>query len=175
VIRGGLYEGALRKMCLSAKRPRGEELAAALGALLWDAQQEAFAKSSADLVVPVPHHWSECLGRWRPAPVMLADVLARRLRVDLGTSILAKVRRTRRQSSLPSSRRRANVRGAFRVPRRRRRDLEGRRVLLVDDVLTTGATADEASRMLLENGAASVVASVVARRLARTPEPPLSG
>jgi predicted amidophosphoribosyltransferase len=67
----------------------------------------------------------------------------------------------RRQSSLTPPERRRNVRGAFRASRRA--SLAGQRILLVDDVMTTGATAHEGSRALLEAGAASVYIATVAR------------
>jgi predicted amidophosphoribosyltransferase len=99
----------------------------------------------------------------------MAAVLSRRLRVDLATHILAKVRRTEKQFMLPPSRRRTNLKGAFHVPRRFHSDVEGRRILLVDDVLTTGATADEAARALLAAGASAVAVTVIARGLGKKP------
>jgi predicted amidophosphoribosyltransferase len=165
VIRLGIYDGDLREMCLKAKGHGGEETAAALGHLLWQREADELQQARPEIVVPVPHHWTDRL-RWAvPPSETIAAVLGRGLRVDLGTSILAKVRRTPKQSGLPSSRRRVNLKGAFRVPRRLQSNVDGRRVLLVDDILTTGATADEAARMLRKAGASFVAAAVVARGL----------
>ena len=100
--------------------------------------------------------------RWPPC-------CARRLRVELATHILAKIRWTTRQVKLPPSRRRTNLKGAFHVPRRFHSDVDERRILLVDDVLTTGATADEAARALLAAGACSVAVTVIARGLGKKP------
>lgn len=165
VVRLGIYRSVLRQMCLAAKRPNSEEVAAALADLLWQREEPALRDVRAELVIPIPHHWSEKTRRSCDAPETLGAVLARRLRVNLATHILSKTRRTDKQSELPPSRRRTNLKGAFHVPRRFHSDLEGRRILLVDDVLTTGATADEASRALLAATASSIVVTVIARAL----------
>ena len=144
VIRLGVYEGRLREMCLAAKRPGCEELAAATR------RNPVCRRRTGPLGGPgggdcsVPHHWSEAFLGPPKTPETLASVLSRRLRVRMATSILAKSRRTLKQASLPSTRRRVNLRTAFRVPGRFASQVAGRRILLVDDVLTTGATADKA-------------------------------
>jgi ComF family protein len=169
VIRLGVYENELRVMCLAAKRPGGEELAAALAETLWTEEGLTLLSAQPDLIVPVPHHWRESLLSAPKVPETLASVLSSRLRVRWSTSILAKVRRTSKQSGLPSGRRRVNLRKAFRVPPRFAAHVAGRRILLVDDVLTTGATADEAARALLDAGAASVRVAVIARSIGLRP------
>src|ERR1700733_3658602 len=163
VIRLGVYEGRLREMCLAAKRPGCEELAAALAETLFVEEGLDLLAAQAEAIVPVPHHWSEAFLGPPKTPETLASVLSRRLRGRMATSILAKSRRTLKQSSLPSTRRRVNLRTAFRVPGRFASQVAGRRILLVDDVLTPGATADEAARALLDAGAASVRVAVIAR------------
>jgi predicted amidophosphoribosyltransferase len=169
VIRLGVYEGDLRTMCLAAKRPGGEELAAALGETLWAEEGLTLLSAQPDLVVPVPHHWMESFLRGPKLPETLASVLSSRLRVLMATSILAKVRKTLKQSGLPSGRRRVNLRNAFDVPSRLAPHIAGRRILLVDDVLTTGATADEAAQALLEANAACVRVAVIARGIGMRP------
>ncbi len=169
VVRLGVYKSLLRQLCRRAKQAGGLEHAAALSELLWEREAEALRGARPDVVVPVPHHWVE---NWQPTPhasETIATVLARHLRAELGTHILAKVRRTPKQSGLPPSRRRLNLRGAFHVPRRARSRVADRRILLVDDILTTGATANEAARALVNAGAASVVVAVVARGLGAKP------
>ena len=125
---------------------------------------------SADLVVPVPLHPWRRLRRGYNQAELVARPLAALLALPYAGA-LARRRPTRTQARLPRHRRRANVEGAFRVRRRHRRRLAGRRVLLVDDVATTGATLDAAARALRRAGAASVVAVAVAR----TPLPALTG
>lgn len=167
VIALGNYRSALRTMCLAAKRPRKEELGAALAGFLWQQEETAIAGLRSELIIPVPHFWRET---WRTTPPLtdtLAAVLSRRLRVPLAAHILRKIRRTDKQSALPPGRRRTNLKGAFHVARLFRSDLDGRRILLVDDVLTTGATANESARALLAAGASSVAVTVLARGLGK--------
>lgn len=93
--------------------------------------------------------------------------LARRLGPEADPALLLRVRDTAHQVDLPLAQRAGNVRGAFAVEPLRRREVEGREITLVDDVLTTGATAAEMARTLLAAGAARVQLWV----LARTPSP----
>ncbi len=119
------------------------------------------------LVLPVP------LGpqRLRERGYNQAWELARRVAAEFDCRadprLLLRVRDAPHQLALPAERRAANVRGAFAVEPLRRAELAGRTIALVDDVMTTGATAGEAARVLLEAGAASVQVWV----LARTPAP----
>lgn len=169
VIGLGDYHTDLRNMCLGAKKPGSEELAAALARCLWQHEETALRAVNADIVVPVPHHWMENWRRTPHAPETLAAVLSRQLRVKLSRHILAKNRRTDKQSELPPTRRRTNQKGAFRVRRRFHSALRGRRILLVDDVLTTGATAEAAARTLCEAQASFVAVAVIARALGKKP------
>ena len=105
-------------------------------------------------------HWLRRLGRGFDHARAIAAGLARELRLPLGRE-LVRVRNTLPQVHLPVSRRSANVRGAFAV--RRGADVDGAGVLLVDDVTTTGATVNEAARVLLAAGAREVVVAVLAK------------
>ena len=160
VVRLGLYEDELRAACIRSKEPGGEALAAALARLLWETRRNDLEAIQADLIVPVPHHWLKRLFRPHNSAETIARVLARCLKVPYGGHILAKVRWTPDQSSLPSQRRRMNLRGAFRVGRSSR--VAGKTVLLVDDILTTGTTADQCARALRQAQARRVVVAVVA-------------
>ncbi|MCH7988719.1 MAG: ComF family protein, partial [Planctomycetes bacterium] len=117
------------------------------------------------LVVPIPQYWTRRFQRSHNPAETQGRVLAHRLQVEFHTHILTKVRMTPVQSSLTASQRRTNLRGAFRV--RRASELKGRSVLLVDDVFTTGTTANEASKVLRTAGAERVVVAVSARGLGR--------
>ncbi|MEO9593793.1 ComF family protein, partial [Rhodopirellula bahusiensis] len=94
----------------------------------------------------------------------LASRFAREMNFWFG-SLLETTRSVQKQALLDDEARRENVRGAFRVRRRWKKRVSGRNVLLVDDVMTTGATADEISRVLLDAGAARVDLLVVARAI----------
>lgn len=115
------------------------------------------------LVLPVPLAASRLRERGYNQAWELARRVAWRRRLAADALLLVRRRETPHQTDLPPAARAANVRGAFGVDPRRAHLLAGRRVALVDDVMTTGATLDEAARALLRAGAASVEAWVVAR------------
>jgi len=115
-----------------------------------------------DLVMPVAMHWRRRLVRGWDHARTLARAAARKLGLPVGNE-LHRVRNTPPQVHLPRSRRIENVRGAFSVTPRGAKALDGAHILLVDDVTTTGATANEAARTLLRAGAARVVLAVIAK------------
>jgi len=113
-----------------------------------------------DGVVPVPLHWWRWISRGYNQAERIARPLAARLGVPL-VQVLHRSRPTRAQTSLGRSARATNLRSAFAVPRPKR--VRGLRLLLVDDVATTGATLDAAAKALMRAGADSVTAVVAAR------------
>ena len=143
----------------------GHALAAALARLLWERQQKTFEQDGIDLLVAVPRHWTRRLTRDHDTPQTLGEVLARRLKVRFGRHILAKVRRTPAQAGLPPSKRRVGPKRAFQVRSSSR--ISSGTLLLVDDILTTGSTVNEASKALRRAGARRVVVAVLARSLGR--------
>lgn len=163
----GVYEAELKRACLRIKEPFQDSLAAGLTELLADAWEEVLAAAEVDVIVPVPHHWIERLARRHRPPLTMGRVLARRLKVPCSTHILTKARRTPAQSSLPLSRRRTNLRWAFCTSGGVR--LDGTTVLLADDILTTGTTAEHAARALRRAGADRVLVAVLARGIGQSP------
>jgi len=157
----GPYHGTLRQAVLKAKHSSFEALAVALGQRLAEAIELSPFEESPDLVLGVPMHWLKRAWRGTNPAGTVAAAVARRLKLPLVSGALRCVRLLRRQATLTPPERRRNVRGAFRVSRRAR--VASKRVLLVDDVMTTGATAHEGSRALLEAGAAAVYVATVAR------------
>lgn len=162
VISLGAYEGELRRACLSCKHRYEPSLTIALVRLLVERSRPFFDEFQPDIVLPVPHHWVD---RFRSSHV--ANTIAERLGHELGIrcrlTTLRKIRWTPKQQGLPASRRLKNVRGAFRA--RHSRSIAGKRVLLADDVLTTGSTADQCAAALLEAGASQVCVAVLARSI----------
>jgi ComF family protein len=141
-----------------------------LGGVFADRLVDAVRASAAplpDLILPVPLAEARLRERGYNQAWELARRLGRRLRVSGDATLLLRLRETPHQLALPIEARAGNVRGAFAVEPRRRAELAGRHVALVDDVMTTGATVAEAARVLLAAGAAPVQVWV----LARTPRP----
>ncbi len=119
------------------------------------------------LLLPVPLSEARLRERGYNQAWELARRLGRRLGCTADANLLLRTRDTDHQLALAPERRAGNVRGAFAVEPRRRHELAGREVTLVDDVMTTGATAGEIARVLLQAGAAAVRVWVIAR----TPRP----
>lgn len=159
VIAAAEYRDQLREGVLKAKHRGGIATAVWLADLIWERRAADLRQFAADFVVPIPQHWAKRIIKSHNPPELMARRLASRLKVRFHRHILTKTRRTPAQASLIPSMRRANLRNAFISTR----PLEGCRVLLVDDVLTTGTTADQATRALREAGAAAVVVAVAAR------------
>jgi ComF family protein len=142
------------------------DLAPALAGHLADAVL-ASAQPLPDLVVPAPLAPARLAERGYNQAWELARRVARRLQLAADPALLLRVRETPHQLDLPRAERAGNVRGAFAVEPLRRAALRDRRVAVVDDVMTSGATAAEMARVLLGSGAAAVHVWVVAR----TPAP----
>lgn len=152
------YTDHVRQAVLQAKRPAGEDVLGGLAAVFLESHREAIDSWGIDRVVPVPMHWRRRLMRGTSAAEGLARSLAAGMRLPWSRE-LRRWRATPMQNELPPDERPGNVRDAFRVRRR----LAGARILLVDDVVTTGATLTACTRVLLDAGAASVDVAVVAR------------
>lgn len=159
VVRLGLYRSELRIACLMAKNPAGALLAQTLADLLVDGGHEPLTAQPFQAVMPVPEHWLKRIVRPHYAPETIARRISNRLKVRLATGILAKVRWTPKQAKSPPAQRRQQQKDAFRVVGT---GVRGQTILLVDDILTTGATADAAARALKRAGASRVVVAVVA-------------
>ena len=115
----------------------------------------------ADLLLPVPLHWTRLLSRRFNQSALLAQAIRGAGGPPVAADWLVRRRRTPSQGMLGPLARARNVRGAFVL--RRGRSVKGKRVVLIDDVLTTGATAEECARVLRRAGAAYVGVMVLAR------------
>ena len=157
----GIYEGPLRRAVLQIKHHYHVPLAKVLGQRLALCLRDKPFTERPDLVVPVPMHWLRRLWRGTNAAETLARAVACELGLPVAAHLLVCRRMLRRQSTLTTEDRWKNVRNAYRTGWGRR--VEGLRVLLVDDVMTTRATAHEAARALRKAGAAAVYVAAVAR------------
>lgn len=155
------YEGVARRLVHALKFRGHDILAARAGALMAAAARSRGLHEGLGAIVPVPSTARRNRERGYDPGALLAEEVARRLGRPL-RPLLSRVREAPAQSTVPAAERQRNVRGAFAASARTR----GLRLLLVDDVLTTGATAFEAARTLRAAGASSVDILV----LARTPE-----
>jgi ComF family protein len=154
------YEGVLEQAIHLFKYRRKDALAAPLADLMlaW-----ADRLPPLDLVMPVPLHPARLRAREFNQSLLLADRIARRLGLPLSFEHLERIRETRSQTALDRKDRARNVRRAFAV--REPDGLKDIRVLLVDDVLTTGATVNDCARALRRAGVASITVLTLARRL----------
>jgi len=153
----GSYEGSLRELVHLFKYNAMRPLARTLGRFMVRALPR---ETTFDVIVPMPIHW---LKKWQRG-FNQSDDLAREIGKKWNVPVRTVVRRkkaTRPQAGLTNAKRRANMQGAFRIAGRK--SLTGMRVLLVDDVVTTGATASACARVLKRAGAAHVALLALAR------------
>lgn len=156
-----LYDDASREPILKLKHADRPDMARLFALWLGRAAHELVAE--ADAIVPVPLHRLRLLRRRYNQAAEIARPLARREGRLYLPDALVRRRATESQAGKSGSGRRRNVAAAFVVPDRKRSLVEGRRILLVDDVMTTGATAEGCARALKSAGAARVDVAVVAR------------
>jgi ComF family protein len=159
----GNYDGKLRDAILRMKQAKGDSVSLAMGHLLAQTRGRRLAEIGVDVVAPIPLHWRRRLAHRTNSAAVLAEVLAGRVGAPLAERLLRRLRSTERQFDLTPPQRWKNVRGAFRM--RGGYHLRGAHVLLVDDVLTTGATCSEAAKALKTAGASRVTVAVVARAM----------
>lgn len=166
----GNYAGLLREMVVRMKNKKDDVLAMQLGN--WIGFELNFHRPQvvsrpnrqlADLLVPVPSHWTRKMKKGFQATEILVDRVSQMTQIPINGHLVQATRAMAKQGTLSATGRAANVRDAFRVDSEI--DLTGCRILVIDDVLTTGATASEIARILKRQGAAEVYVAVVARAL----------
>lgn len=155
------YNDASKGLILAFKHADRTDLAPALAR--WMARAGTPLLDRAEIIVPVPLHWTRLFARRFNQSALLAHALGRIARMPVAPDLLTRTRRTASQGHLKRGERFGNVKGAFAVRPRQLAEIQGKTVLLVDDVLTSGATAKECARILLKAGAKEVDMLTVAR------------
>jgi len=155
------YDDVARTLVHALKYQDRTDLAPAMGR--WMARAGRELLEGADVLVPVPLHWRRGWRRRYNQSGALARIIERQSGVKLASEALRRIRPTEQQIGLSRPQRASNVQGAFKVTPDRQSMIAGRRVVLIDDVLTSGATVDASARALLRAKAASVDVLVFAR------------
>ena len=161
----GHYGGALASALLRLKYGNRPDLGPALGELLCSVLPSHLAPGDVDVVIPIPVPYARLVERGYNQAALIARPVAAALAVPLDACALERKGGTVKQASLNRVDRLRNLRGAFSV--RSRTNVRDKRVLLVDDVTTTGATLDACTVLLEQTGARSVRSLVVARTESR--------
>src|SRR5580692_3098801 len=164
------YDEVARTLVHSLKYQDRTDLAPAMGR--WMARAGRELLDGADMLIPVPLHWRRAWHRRYNQSGALARAIERQSGVKARGDVLARVRATEQQVGLSRPQRASNVQGAFKVSADRRSEVQSRRVVLIDDVLTSGATVDACARALLRAKAAQVDVLVFAR-VVDTPKAPI--
>jgi ComF family protein len=160
VVTLGPYRGRLREAVILMKKKRYDLLRRGVARLMAAELQSAFAATS-PVLVAVPNHWTRTFARSHCQAFALAQTISLETGWPLLTNVVRRSRKTAKQGMLSWTERTKNVRGAFQI--RTTQKLGGRHAIVVDDVLTSGATADEIAKLLLAGGAARVSVAVAAR------------
>lgn len=155
------YDEVARTMVHALKYQDRTDLAPTMGRWMARAGQELLG--DADALIPVPLHWRRAWGRRYNQSGALARVIGKSAHLPVVGHALHRVRPTQQQVGLSRSERALNVQGAFKVPPENKTAVQGRRIVLIDDVLTSGATVDACARALLRARAASVDVLVFSR------------
>ncbi|RWN22922.1 MAG: ComF family protein [Mesorhizobium sp.] len=157
------YSGVARQMVQGLKYQDRTDLAPWMAR--WMVRAGADLIADADVVVPVPLHWRRFFRRRFNQSAELARAVSTLSQLPFAPSAVRRVKLTRQQVGLERSEREENVRAAFRVPAEAEIEIAGRRVLLIDDVYTTGATVRSATKALKRGGAVAVDVLTFARVL----------
>lgn len=165
VITLGRYADTLRELVLQTKREIYGETAIALAELLAEERGEIFQEAKINAVLSVPMFWQRRTWRGVSAPDLIAITLAKKLGCVYVPRVLRRKHSTQTQANKTAAQRKKNVRDAFIATPHHL--ICGKTILLVDDVITTGATCHEAARKLLASGAEKVIVATIARATMR--------
>lgn len=157
---GLMFEGPIKKLIHQFKYGDDTTLAPLLSRLSYRSAQDL---SDADIVIPVPIHGSKLKKRKYNQAALLSKEISKMLDKECIVDFLERIKETKSQVGLSKMKRIRNVKKAFILNQKYKKHINGKKILLIDDVISTGSTADECSKCLKESGAASVYVLCVAR------------
>ncbi len=162
VVTLGRYHSLPAESCLRAKQSRNHALVRLLTRMLHERNAARLRDWSADLIIPVPNHWWKRLRRENTAPMWIAYELGRLLKTPVRQQIIIQRKRSKAQHNIRDILlRRRNVRDIYAI--RPSKLIEGRTILLVDDIMTSGETLHHVAKLLKAGGAQTIYAAVIAR------------
>ena len=157
------YGGLIRDLVIRMKGRKDDCLALKLGSLLGYEMERLELIEQVDVVTPVPMHWLKRLRTGFQASELICQRVSAVANIALSLRLLKSCRLTKKQGMLSDSKRIENVKNAFVVDALAAEKIQGKTVALIDDVMTSGATANQCARVLKLSGAKEVVVAVVAR------------
>lgn len=155
VISVAPYDGIFKEKILNIKYNRNKELVLPLGCLMASKVKKHLVSKGNTIIIPIPLHPLREEERGYNQSALLARVVMRELRIHLAEDVLVRQHYERSQTLLGRGERRKNIRNAFLVENKRK--IRGKNVVLIDDILTTGATMVEAADALHSAGAEYVI------------------
>ncbi len=156
-----VYDDASRKLILAFKH--GDQTHYAKTFTHWLCRYERDIIAPADFICPVPLHWTRLVRRKFNQSQLLAENLANKFGMLCIPDLLERTKATKPQGKFKRKQRRQNVKGVFTVPEKYKSGVAGKTILIIDDVLTTGATVNECAKVLKKSGAAQVYILTLAR------------
>lgn len=153
------YEGSVKGVIRCIKFRHSLTICKKVGRLLADEAEKLHSKTPFDLVAYVPMTRRATVKRGFNQSAVFAKIISNRLGLKFEKGVLRKIRETAPQKSLRAAQRKTNLKGAFKVVK----DVDGKSILLVDDIVTTGATLRENAKMLYKAGARRVTALTFAK------------
>ncbi|MGM0471733.1 MAG: ComF family protein [Bacillota bacterium] len=156
------YNEAMKEYIYQLKYQQSQQLAQPLGRILGICGINFYGYQRFDVVVPVPLAAEKLMKRGFNQAALLADSAAKEMKLKVNNQLLKRTINSKQQSKLSAIARRENVKNIFYAPQEVVDQIKGQRILLVDDIYTTGATVNECSRVLLAAGVDSVTVLTLA-------------
>lgn len=153
------YSGIIRSKILQYKFKNKKYLYASLSERLIKLLN--MYSNEIDIIIPVPIHYMRAFNRGYNQSFLIAKFVAKKIKKEIRNNILKKVLNNKPQSLLTANKRKSNVCNAYKI--RKADAIKGKTILLIDDIYTTGATVNECSKVLKENGAKRIIVATVAK------------